>query len=99
LFSCLERAKANEQKEKVSSGVMLNTDTTTTTKQSSIDSSTLSRLVDARLHLPVSQRLLEKFKLAVIKRSLEDQLRIKRKLIYRGISFKKVQQNICLCRR
>jgi len=43
------------------------------------DESTLSRLVAARLDLPVSQRLLDKnFKLSVIKRCWEDQLRLKR---------------------
>ncbi len=45
------------------------------------DESTLSRLVAARLDLPVSQRLLNKnFKLSIIKRCFEDQLRLKRKL-------------------
>jgi hypothetical protein len=78
---------------------MLNTDTTTNTQQLLIDSSTLSRLVDARLHLPIFQRLLKEFKLAVIKRCWEDQLRIKCKLIYSGTSFEKVQQNIFLFRR
>jgi hypothetical protein len=42
------------------------------------DESTLSRLVAARLDLPVSQRLLNKnFKLSIIKRCFEDQLRLK----------------------
>ncbi|CAF1028404.1 unnamed protein product [Rotaria sp. Silwood1] len=42
------------------------------------DESTLSRLVAARLDLPVSQNLLDKdFKLSVIKRCWEDQLRFK----------------------
>jgi len=43
------------------------------------DESTLSRLVAARLDLPISQRLLDKyFKLSIIKRCWEDQLRLKR---------------------
>ncbi|CAF1207026.1 unnamed protein product [Rotaria sordida] len=43
------------------------------------DEATLSRLVAARLDLPVSQRLLDQnFKLSVIKRCWEDQLRLKR---------------------
>ncbi|CAF0856265.1 unnamed protein product, partial [Didymodactylos carnosus] len=41
------------------------------------DESTLSRLVAARLDSPVSQRLLTKFKLSIIKRCYEDQLRLK----------------------
>ncbi|CAF1602728.1 unnamed protein product, partial [Didymodactylos carnosus] len=41
------------------------------------DESALSRLVSARLDLPVSQRLLNKFKLSIIKRVFEDQLRLK----------------------
>ena len=45
-----------------------------------IDESVLSRLVAARLDLPASQRLLnQNFKLSVIKRCWEDQLRLKRK--------------------
>ncbi len=44
------------------------------------DESTLSRLVAARLDLPISQRLLDRqFKLSIIKRCWEDQLRLKRK--------------------
>ena len=46
------------------------------------DESTLSRLVAARLDLPSSQRLLDQnFKLSVIKRCWEDQLRLKRKIL------------------
>jgi hypothetical protein len=45
------------------------------------DESTLSRLVAARLDLPISQSLLDrKFKLSIIKRCWEDQLRLKRKI-------------------
>ena len=44
------------------------------------DEKLLIRLVAARLDLPASQRLLDHpFKLSVIKRCLEDQLRLKRK--------------------
>ena len=51
------------------------------------DESTLSRLVAARLDLPVSQRLLDKnFKLSIIKRCWEDQLRIKREFINKTLS-------------
>ncbi|CAF1565547.1 unnamed protein product, partial [Didymodactylos carnosus] len=41
------------------------------------DDSTLSRLVAARLDLPISQGLLNKFKLSVVKRCYEDQLKLK----------------------
>ncbi|CAF1264680.1 unnamed protein product [Didymodactylos carnosus] len=41
------------------------------------DENTLSRLVAARLDLPISQNLLKKFKLSIIKRCYEDQLRLK----------------------
>jgi hypothetical protein len=48
------------------------------------DESTLSRLVAARLDLPISQRLLnQNFKLSIVKRCWEDQLRLKRKMISR----------------
>ena len=51
------------------------------------DESTLSRLVAARLDLSISQRLLDKnFKLSIIKRCWEDQLRIKREFINRTFS-------------
>ncbi|CAF2683332.1 unnamed protein product [Rotaria sp. Silwood2] len=44
------------------------------------DESTLSRLVAARLDLPISQSLLNRnFKLSIIKRCWEDQLRLKRR--------------------
>jgi hypothetical protein len=44
----------------------------------------LSRLVAARLDLPISQRLLDQnFKLSVIKRCWEDQLQLKREKIER----------------
>jgi hypothetical protein len=43
------------------------------------DERLLSRLVAARLDLPISQRLLDQnFKLSVIKRCYEDQLQLKR---------------------
>ena len=80
-FSFVERARANEAKEKASSGVAVNTNVTTNSRQLLIpDESTLSRLVAARLDLPISQRLLDQnFKLSIIKRCWEDQLRLKRK--------------------
>ena len=44
------------------------------------DESTLSRYVAARHDLPISQSLLKRgFKLSIIKRCWEDQLRLKRK--------------------
>jgi hypothetical protein len=44
------------------------------------DESTLSRFVAARLDLHISQRLLgQNYKLSIIKRCFEDQLRLKRK--------------------
>ncbi len=47
-----------------------------------MDEKLLSRLVAARLDLPISQRLLnQNFKLSVIKRCWEDQLQLKRKQI------------------
>jgi hypothetical protein len=80
-FPFLERARANEAKEKAISGVVSNTNVTTNSRQLLIpDESTLSRLVAARLDLPISQRLLDQnFKLSIIKRCWEDQLRLKRK--------------------
>jgi hypothetical protein len=80
LFSVLERARANETKDKAGSGVMSNTNVTTNSRQLLIpDESTLSRLVAARLDLSISQRLLDQnFKLSIIKRCWEDQLRLKR---------------------
>lgn len=44
------------------------------------DESLLSRLIAARLDLTVSQRLLDKnYRISIIKRCWEDQLRLKRK--------------------
>jgi acetylglutamate synthase len=79
-FSFLERARANEAKEKANAGIVTNTNPTTNSRQLLIpDESTLSRLVAARLDLPISQRLLDQnFKLSIIKRCWEDQLRLKR---------------------
>ena len=76
----LERARANEAKEKASAGIVTTNSTSTNNRQLLIpDESTLSRLVAARLDLPISQRLLDQnFKLSIIKRCWEDQLRLKR---------------------
>ena len=73
-YKCLERAKANDCSRQYGAG-----DTITGRGQLNIpDESTLSRLVAARLDLPISQRMLDKnFKLSVIKRCWEDQLRLK----------------------
>ncbi|CAF0916740.1 unnamed protein product [Didymodactylos carnosus] len=46
-------------------------------QQHVLDENTLTRFVSARLDLPVSQRLLDEFKLSIIKRCYEDQLRLK----------------------
>ena len=75
-FFFLERMRANE----ANSGTTTNNRPATTGRQLlAPDESTLSRLVAARLDLPISQRLLDKnFKLSIIKRCWEDQLRLKR---------------------
>ncbi|CAF1261960.1 unnamed protein product [Adineta steineri] len=78
-----ERARANESKEKAALGMPASTTTTTSTTTDNgqlliPDESTLSELVKQRLGLPISQRLLDqKFKLSIIKRCWEDQLRLK----------------------
>jgi hypothetical protein len=55
------------------------TSDSTTRLPTTLDESTLSRLVAARLDLPASQRLLSSnFKLSIIKRCWEDQLKNKR---------------------
>ncbi|CAF1268054.1 unnamed protein product [Rotaria sordida] len=74
-----ERARANELKERTGSGEVVTTNPTSNSRLLLIpDESTLSRLVAARLDLPISQRLLDQnFKLSIIKRCWEDQLRIK----------------------
>ena len=73
----LERVKANELKETTGSTATFNTNTNS--RQLHIpDESTLSRLVAARLDLPISQSLLnQNFKLSIIKRCWEDQHRLK----------------------
>ncbi|CAF0942686.1 unnamed protein product [Rotaria sordida] len=74
-----ERARATELKEKTDSNNLVNTTVTANSRRLLIpDESTLSRLVAARLDLSISQRLLnQNFKLSIIKRCWEDQLRIK----------------------
>ncbi|CAF0849103.1 unnamed protein product [Rotaria sp. Silwood1] len=74
-----ERTRINELKERTGSGDMLNTNLTANNRLLSIpDKHTLLRLVAARLDLPISQRLLDQnFRLSVIKRCWEDQLRLK----------------------
>jgi len=75
LYKCLERARVNDRSKPNGVGDMI-----TGRGQLNIpDESTLSRLVAARLDLPISQRMLDlNFKLSVIKRCWEDQLRLKR---------------------
>lgn len=76
-----ERARANENREQgggSASGSSNSTLPSTNQKLLIPDESTLSRLVAARLDLPISQRLLSlNFKLSIIKRCWEDQLRLK----------------------
>ncbi|CAF3393989.1 unnamed protein product [Rotaria sp. Silwood1] len=67
--SVQERTKPKEPTNNVTSGAQ---------KLQISDESTLSRLVAARLDLPISQNLLnQNFKLSIIKRCWEDQLRLK----------------------
>ncbi len=77
----LERARVKESSEKADSSVMLNINPITDNGQLLLsDENTLSTVVAARLDLPMSQRLLDQnFKLSIIKRCWEDQLRLKRK--------------------
>ncbi|CAF3902218.1 unnamed protein product [Rotaria sp. Silwood2] len=75
-----ERARANKLRERPdSSSDLTHTNVTANSGQLLIpDENTLSRLVAARLDLSMSQRLLDQyFKLSIIKRCWEDQLRIK----------------------
>ncbi|CAF3366371.1 unnamed protein product, partial [Rotaria socialis] len=80
-----ERARANESKDRAGPNDVPNTNApslprTTNRRQLLIpDESTLSKLVAARLDLPISQRLLDQnFKLSIIRQCWTDQLRIKR---------------------
>ncbi|CAF3868418.1 unnamed protein product [Rotaria sordida] len=74
-----EHARANELKERTGSDEVVTTNPTSNSRLLSIpDESTLSTFVAARLDLPISRRLLDQnFKLSIIKRCWEDQLRIK----------------------
>ena len=77
----LERMRAEDNK-KNNGGSSTSGATSQSLKLMIPDESTLSRLVAARLDLPISQSLLaENFKLSIIKRCWEDQLRLKRKFI------------------
>jgi hypothetical protein len=73
----LERARGNESSRQGGSG-----DSSASRGQLNIpDESTLSRFVAARLDLSISQSMLDRnFKLSIIKRCWEDQLRLKRKI-------------------
>lgn len=77
-----EKQRISEMKEKSNANAVAtsNTNSCLNNRQLVIqDESTLSRLVAARLDLPLSQRLLSLgFKLSIIKRCWEDQLRLKR---------------------
>ncbi|CAF2630353.1 unnamed protein product [Rotaria sp. Silwood2] len=75
-----QRARANKLRERPdSSSDLTHTNVTADSGQLLIpDENTLSRFVAARLDLSMSQRLLDQyFKLSIIKRCWEDQLRIK----------------------
>jgi len=80
MFLNLERARANEPNKRFGTN-----DGSGLRGQLNIpDESTLSRFVASRLDLPISQSLLDRnFKLSIIKRCHEDQLRLKRKLTIR----------------
>ncbi|CAF4453962.1 unnamed protein product, partial [Rotaria magnacalcarata] len=73
-----ECQKKNDKKTPSSDQYGTNTSSSQSRTLNSTDEITLSRLVAARLDLPMSQRLVEqKFKLSIIKRCWEDQLRLK----------------------
>jgi hypothetical protein len=74
---CLERAGANDSSRPSGS----NNSSTGRGQLNIPDESTLSRFVAARLDLSISQSMLDRnFKLSIIKRCWEDQLRLKRKI-------------------
>ncbi|CAF3866736.1 unnamed protein product [Rotaria sp. Silwood1] len=75
-----ERSRANESKERNDVAGINNSHSSINDFKLYIpDENTLSRLVAARLDLPISQLLLnQNFKLSIIKRCWEDQLRLKR---------------------
>jgi hypothetical protein len=76
LFYFLERARGNQSEN---NGGLTSDHSMNNSRLPIPDESTLSRWVAARLDLPVSQRLLDRgFKLPIIKRCWEDQLRLKR---------------------
>lgn len=76
-----ERARANENREQAGGNASGSSNSNLSLGNQKLlipDESTLSRLVAARLDLPISQRLLSlNFKLSIIKRCWEDQLRLK----------------------
>ncbi|CAF3353217.1 unnamed protein product [Rotaria socialis] len=73
-----ECQKKNDKKTPPSNQYGTNTGSSQSRTLDSTDEITISRLVAARLDLPMSQRLLEQnFKLSIIKRCWEDQLRLK----------------------
>ncbi|CAF0794885.1 unnamed protein product [Rotaria sp. Silwood1] len=74
-----ECARTNELNRGTSSNAMLNTNRTISSRQLLIrDQSTYDQLVNGRLDLPISQRLLNQyFKLSIIKRCWADQLLLK----------------------
>ncbi len=67
------------ERSEASTNATSNSSTANSRKLQITDEKLLSRLVAARLDLPISQRLLDQnFKLSVIKRCWEDQLQLKR---------------------
>jgi len=75
----LERARGDVSK---GSGIMFNNNSTRNSRQlPTRDKNILSRLIAARLDLPISKRLLnQNLKLSVLSRILENRLQLKRKL-------------------
>ncbi|UJR32812.1 hypothetical protein I4U23_020274 [Adineta vaga] len=72
------RREQNSREEVTNSLMSTNSSTTNNMKLYIPDEGTLSRLVAARIDLPISQQLLKQnFKQSVIKRCWEDQLRLK----------------------
>ncbi|CAF0794953.1 unnamed protein product [Rotaria sp. Silwood1] len=79
LYRKIQESQRTQQEERTGSNDIPNTNLTTKSQQiSTLNDRTLSRLVAARLDLTISKRLLDQnFKLSIIKRCWENQLKIK----------------------
>ncbi|CAF0849178.1 unnamed protein product [Rotaria sp. Silwood1] len=79
LYRKIQESQRTQQEERTGSNDIPNTNLTTKSQQiSTLDDRTLSRLVADRLDLTISKRLLnQNFKLSIIKRCWENQLKIK----------------------